>query len=398
MTNFDLVVFGATGFTGQLVAAYLSTHPEVPRIRWAIAGRNRAKLDAVRAKVSPGQAPEVVVADTGNPDSITAMVESARVVLSTAGPYSKLGGSVVVEACAKAGRHYADLSGEYFFQREMIDAFHQTALKTGAKIVHAAGIDSIPSDLGAQLAIERLTAQGARARAIKVLFKDYAGSASGGTMASGRARAELLRSGKYDAAFHRDPYVLVPDPQAARTDTHVAGFRKLHYDSDFGSLGGPFFMAPVNARIVRRSLYLLGQLPCDYSEGISMGAWARVLALMGSRGFGYFVGEPINFKPESGEGPPEWLRNAGHFRARVHAVAEDGHWVQVEVKGRGDPGYLATSKMFSETGLCLALDGDQTPKAGGVSTPAAALGASLRERLCRAEDGRFMQFDVMKSG
>ena len=397
MGSHDLVLFGATGFTGKLVAEYLSTHPEATKLHWAIAGRNEAKLEAVRASLG-GAAPSIIVADTGDPASITAMVESARVVISSAGPYSKLGGDVVVGACAKAGRHYADLSGEYFFQREMIEAFHDTAVKTGAKIVHAAGIDSIPSDLGAQYAIEHLARQGGRARSIKVLYKDYAGSASGGTMASGRARAELIKSGKYPKEFHHDPYVLVPDPEAARTDTHATGFRKVRYDADFGSFGGPFFMAPVNAKIVRRTLYLLGQLPCEYTEGISMGAWARAIKLFASRGFGYFVGDPINFNPKSGEGPPEWLRKAGHFRARIHAVAEDGKWVQVEVKGRGDPGYLATSKMFAEAGLCLALDGDQLSKGGAVSTPGAALGTPLRERLCRAEGGRFMQFGVLKSG
>ncbi len=216
-------------------------------------------------------------------------------------------------------------------------------------------------------------------------------------MASGRARAKVIKSGKYDREFHRDPYVLVPDPDAPRTDKHAGGYKKMRYDADFGSVGGPFFMAPVNARIVRRSLYLLGQLPCDYEEGITMGAWARTAALIGSRGFGYFVGDPINLNPKSGEGPPKWLQEAGHFRARVHAVADNGRWVQVEVTGRGDPGYLATSKMLAETGLCLALDAD-APEAYGVITPAVALGATLRERLTRAEGGHFMQFDVLKAG
>ena len=155
----------------------------------------------------------------------------------------------------------------------------------------------------------------------------------------------------------------------------------------------PFFRAPINARIVRRSLALSGRLPCVYEEGISAGAWLKAGWLWMSRGFGYFVGAPIPFLPKPGQGPPEWLRRAGKFRLLIHAASEDGKTSStVEVRGRGDPGYLATSKMLGEVGLCLASDQDRLPGGGGVLTPGLALGAVLRERLCAAEGGQFMQF------
>lgn len=154
-------------------------------------------------------------------------------------------------------------------------------------------------------------------------------------------------------------------------------------------------MAPINARVVRRSLAIDGHLPCTYEEGISTGAWLKASWLWLSRGFGYFVGAPIPMKPESGGGPPPWLQRAGDFCVRVHASTEDrAQSALVEVRGAGDPGYLATSKMFSEVGLALKFD-EALPRSG-VLTPATALGPALRKRLAAAEDGRFMQFRVLK--
>ena len=220
------------------------------------------------------------------------MVSQTRVVLTTAGPYSAYQGRSLVERCAKAGRDYADISGEYWFQREMIDEFHSEAQRTGAKIVLGAGVDSIPSDLGTQFAIEQLEELGVSAARVKVLFTDYSGSFSGGTHKTLKAIATLAKSGRYDDDFHRDPYVLTPETEFESDGESVAGWDHLRFDRDFKKLGGPFFMAPINARIVRRSLALRKRLPCRYEEGIAAIAWLKAAWLWASRGFGYFVGHP----------------------------------------------------------------------------------------------------------
>jgi short subunit dehydrogenase-like uncharacterized protein len=395
MPPHDIVLYGATGFVGQLVAEYLARHPEKRRFSWAIAGRNPDKLSALRSRLVDA-APEIVVANTSDRPAIEAMVSKARVVLTTAGPYSEYGGEAVVEACAKQGRHYADLSGEYWFQRAMIDRFHEEAQRTGAKIVLAAGIDSIPSDLGTQFAIEQLERRGERAARVKALFTDYAGSFSGGTTKVLDALEQLPSSGAYDAAFCSDPYVLAPRVEGKLERETVTGWDRPRFDRDFGTLGVPFFMAPINARIVRRSLALSGRLPCSYAEGMSVGAGLRAGWLWISRGFGYFVGAPIPLSPKPGQGPPKWLQRAGRFRLVLEATSASGeHAAMVAVQGRGDPGYLATSKIFGEVGLCLVLDNEEAPGDGGVLTPWLALGSVLRERLVAAENGEFMQFQVL---
>jgi short subunit dehydrogenase-like uncharacterized protein len=391
----DIVLHGATGFVGQLVADYLARHSESRRFSWAIAGRNPNKLARVRDAVAGrGTEPGVIVAQAADEASVQAMVADARVVLNVAGPFSEFHGDNIVGACARSGTHYADLSGEYWYQRRMIDEFHREAERTGARIVLAAGVDSIPSDLGVQFAIERLADKGGRARHAKALFTSYAGSFSGGTRRSMQARKAIKQSSEYEAGFHTDPYLLAPGAERSGDGETVAGWDSRRFDPDLRRFGIPFFMAPINARVVRRSLALDGHLPCTYEEGISVAALLKAAWLYMSRGFGYFVGAPIPMKPKSGEGPPAWLQRAGSFCVRVHATTEDRTTTAlVEVRGAGDPGYLATSKMLTELGLALLLD--EAPPRGGILTPATALGPVLRRRLAEAEAGRFMQFRVL---
>ena len=395
MAAYDIVLHGATGFVGQLVADYLARHPEGHRFSWAVAGRNSEKLERVRnSVVATGTEPGVIVAQAADKASVDAMVSDAAVILNVAGPFSEYHGDNIVGACALSGTHYADLSGEYWYQRRMIDDFHNEAERTGARIVLAAGIDSIPSDLGVQLATEHLAAKGGRARHVKALFTSYAGSFSGGTRRSIKARRSVTQSGEYEAGFHTDPYVLAPGAKASHDNETVSGWDAWRFDVDFRRFGGPFFMAPINARVVRRSLAIDGHLPCTYEEGISTGALLKASWLWLSRGFGYFVGAPIPMKPAPGEGPPPWLQQAGNFCVRVHASTEDrDRSALVEVRGAGDPGYLATSKMLSEVGLALLLD-EALPRSG-VLTPATALGPALRHRLAEAEEGRFMRFRIL---
>ena len=396
MATYDLILHGATGFVGQLVVNYLARHPEGDRFSWAIAGRNPEKLARIQSSTAGlGSGPGVIVTQAADKASVEAMVSEARVVLNAAGPYSICHGDNVVDSCAVSGTHYADLSGEYWYQRRMIDEYHDEAGRTGAKIVFGAGVDSIPSDLGVQLAIEHLSSKGGRACHAKALFTAYAGSFSGGTRRSSQARKRIRRSSEYEPGFHTDPYVLAPGAKRSGDSETVSGWDSRRFDADFRRFGGPFFMAPINARVVRRSLALGDHLPCTYAEGISAGAWLKASWLWLSRGFGYFVGAPIPMKPESGEGPPPWLQQAGSFCVRVHASNEDRtKSALVEVRGAGDPGYLATSKMLSEVGLALVLG--EAPTHGGVLTPATALGPVLRQRLAQAEEGKFMQFRVLK--
>lgn len=391
----DIVLHGATGFVGQLVADYLARHSESRRFSWAIAGRNPSKLARVRDSIATqGTEPGVIVTQAADEASVQAMVADARVVLNVAGPFSEFHGDNIVGACARSGTHYADLSGEYWYQRRMIDEFHREAERTGARIVLAAGVDSIPSDLGVQFAIERLADKGGRARHAKALFTSYAGSFSGGTRRSMQARKAIKQSSEYEAGFHTDPYLLAPGAERPGDGETVAGWDSRRFDPDLRRFGIPFFMAPINARVVRRSLALDGHLPCTYEEGISVAALLKAAWLYMSRGFGYFVGAPIPMKPKSGEGPPAWLQRAGSFCVRVHATTEDRTTTAlVEVRGAGDPGYLATSKMLTELGLALLLD--EAPPRGGILTPATALGPVLRRRLAEAEEGRFMQFRVL---
>ena len=395
MAAYDIVLHGATGFVGQLVVDYLARHPEGGRFSWAIAGRNPEKLARIRKTIADrGTEPDVIVVQAADKASVEAMVSDAAVVLNVAGPFSQYHGDNIVGACANSSTHYADLSGEYWYQRRMIDEFHQDAERSGAKIVLAAGVDSIPSDLGVQFAIEQLAAKGGRARHAKALFTSYAGSFSGGTRLSMQARKNISASGEYEAGFHTDPYVLAPGAELSDDGETVSGWDSRRFDTDFRTLGGPFFMAPINARVVRRSLAIDGHLPCTYEEGISTGALLKVVWLYVSRGLGYFVGAPIPLQPKSGEGPPPWLQRAGKFCVQVHVSNEDRtQSALVEVRGAGDPGYLATSKMLSEVGLSLLLD--EAPPRGGVLTPATALGPILRRRLAEAEEGRFMQFRIL---
>lgn len=398
MPEYDLTLFGATGYTGRLVAEYLASHPNRGAFSWAIAGRNPPKLLALQARLAQehGSEPGLLVADSFDSNSLKQMSERTQVVISTVGPYSTHGGTNVVEQCVRGGTDYAELSGEYFYQRQLIDDFHQAAKSSGARIVLATGVDSVPSDLGAQFAIEELEDSGVPARRVKVLYTRYSGGYSGGTYRSMQVNKSIRDSDLFDPAFHRDPYALAPMVGSEATDESVSGWDRLRFDRHFRKWGMPFFMAPTNARVVRRSLALSDRLPCGYQEGITVSALVRAAWLWISRGFGYFVGDPIPLRPEPGEGPPAWLRRAGEFALLARAEATSGdESVMVEIKGQGDPGYAATSRMLAESGLCLLLDRDRLPDRAGVLTPASALGRPYQERLAAAEQGQFMSFSVL---
>ena len=398
MSDLDLVLLGATGFAGRLVAGHLAEHAPAD-LRVGLAGRDLGRLTAVRDGL-PGAAADwpLVVADTGDVASLEALAARARVVATTAGPYAGRG-LALVESCARAGTDYADLTGEVLFVRDSIDAAHETAVTSGARIVHACGFDSIPSDLGVLLLHEAAVEAGAGGlRDTTYVLTGVRGGVSGGTIASGLGQLEQTRSDPARARVARDPYALSPD-RAAEPDRHggrpwsdTAG--PLH-DEASGRWVAPFVMAPFNTRIVRRSDALLGHAygpDFRYREVVATGrgpmgavAAGALTAVLGVGGMAASIG-PVRslagpFLPAAGEGPDERTRATGFFRVEVHSSTDDGSRYVAEVSAQGDPGYAATAVMLGESALCLALDRDSSPPASGVLTPATALGGALVDRL-----------------
>lgn len=394
---FILIVYGATGFTGQLVATYLDKHPELRGKRWAIAGRTQSKLDELSAKLE--SRPEILCVNLEDSDAVNAMVLRTTVVLNCAGPYSANNGAALLGACARAGVHYSDLAGEGFWQAEMVQTFHDLAHESGAKVILGGGVDSIPSDLGAFIAAGALPKEPGQRVQIRGVYTRYTGSFSGGTLNSGRATARAKKSGTFTDAMESDPYLLTLGTTGSETDAPATAdgmeqIFKWAFDSTYGAIS-KFFMAPINARVVRRSLTLRDEHQhTSYSECAAFGMWLRMIGMWASRGFGYFLGEPIKFKPKSGEGPPSWLLRDGSFEIEVTARA-DMKVARSRIVGKGDPGYGATSKMLAELGLCLALDDhSESSHQAGVLTPSTGLGHTLVSRLSEAHGGKFMRFDT----
>jgi short subunit dehydrogenase-like uncharacterized protein len=401
---FDLVLWGATGFTGQLVAEYLTSSYGVDKtLRWALGGRNREKLEKVRAVLAAidPRASElpIVIGDSDDRASLDAIVRKARVVVSTVGPYT-IHGPELVAACVDAGTDYCDLTGESPFIRDMIDRHHARAQQTGARIVHSCGYDSIPSDLGTLVAQETMKKRhGAPCGEVRCFAGESKGGVSGGTVASMLHLADLAT---HDARIRRilaDPYSL--DPGRTERGPDRGDQLGVRFDPDLGRWTGPFMMAGINTRIVRRTNALLGYAygrTFRYRESMSFREGPRGLAgalatSFGTAGaLGLMALSPARkllarALPSPGEGPSKAARERGYFVTRVLGIGEARNGsrakVLVTVKGKGDPGYGATSRMLSESAVCLALDGDAIASGGGVLTPAACMGLRLVERLAR---------------
>ena len=401
--EFDLIVMGATGFTGKNVASYLGSQYD-PSFKWAVAGRSEVKLKALVASFNPTFGVGVVVADSMDPASLASLAQRTRAVVTTAGPYSDYG-SGLVAACAAAGTHYADLSGEPFWQRAMVDRHDATARATGAKIVVASGYDSIPFDLGALHAAHAL-GPGDPVASVSALVRESRGWLSGGTLQSALRTASAVMSGEVAAAAMADPYLLVPQDdagvdQACRPDSDVSGWGVMpRWDADFGTLGVQHFMAPINARVVRRSLALRGHRNATYAEGISIGALADWFAFMVAK---VLSGEMpvVDLVPKQGRGPSPAVMRDGRGAVDFVVRGASGRAVRTSVAYLGDPGYNATAKMLAEAGRCLALEAcHQAPQAltvpgGGVTTASAAMGMGLIRRLKNADGGRFMRFLIV---
>lgn len=376
--TYDVVLFGATGFTGAITAKYLaSVASKRENVKWAIAGRNAAKLTRLRneLKIHHRFLPDVIVADSKDASSLRNMTAKTKVVATTVGPYIKFG-PPLVDACVKTRTHYVDLTGEYPFVRDMIDKYHTEATIAGVKIVHCCGYDCIPVDLAVMIAIEALPVPPASAFA---LFTKINGAASGGTLASVKA---ISKWAKIHPQQVNDPYILAPGLSASlRADSKWSEVEGVRYNRDFGTIEVPYFMAVVDNRVVRRSLALRRQ-KLSFDESMSVGAVARaaLFALLHPLSF-YRSGR------QPGEGPSENIRRDGSFSFEVLVKGETpGEASRVKVTGIGDPGYAATSVMLAESALCLAFDDSPAlnrPEGGGVLTPSVAMGWALVRRLRR---------------
>jgi short subunit dehydrogenase-like uncharacterized protein len=393
--EFDVIVWGATGFTGKLVSEYLLRQYGVgAELNWAIAGRNAEKLEAVRHDLGDSAARlPIFTADSADRASLLQLATRTRVVLTTVGPYA-LYGSELVDVCVEAGTHYCDLAGEVQWIRKMIDQHHDRAQETGAHIVHCCGFDSVPMDMGAWfLQNEAMQRYGEYCKSITLLVKATKGAASGGTIAS---MMNILEESSKDRSVARmlvDPYSLNPEGQRDGPDDRDQ--TRTIYRNDVKSWTAPFVMAAVNTKVVRRSHALAGYpygRDFSYAEAImtgnGIGGRLKGTAVTGALGafmtagafsptrkiLGKFVAKP-------GDGPDKELRESGFFNLIQIGVLPDGKAIRTRITGDQDPGYGSTSKMLSECAVCLAKD--DLDVGGGVLTPAYAMDGKLLERLQR---------------
>ncbi len=383
----DIVLFGATGFVGKLTAEYLAKHaPEGVKV--GLAGRSEEKL--ARVKSDLGKDWPTIVADSSDRASVKALAERCRVVATTVGPYRKYG-MPLVEACADAGTDYIDLTGEPLFIRDSIDRCHGRAQESGARIVHCCGFDSIPSDLGVWL----LHNEAGELEDTTYVVRGVRGGASGGTIDS---MTTMIDEVKRDPALRKvllDPYSLSPDRDREPDLGRQLDYGPPVHDDDAGQWLGPFVMAAINTRIVRRSNALqewaYGRR-FRYREAMATGSGpvglAKATALTGGLGAlaGTLALPPTRaalgrFLPSAGEGPDAETRAKGFFKIDIHARTPSGERYVCRVQAQGDPGYAATAVMFGETAVCLVLDRDGLPDRAGVLTPATALDGPLVERL-----------------
>ena len=392
--QFDLVVWGASGFTGRLVVEYLAErYPPGDALRWAVAGRNEAKLKKVLADAPfRGDLPGIIVADSHDRAALHNLTASASVILTTVGPYAKYG-SDLVEACVTNGTDYCDLCGEVQWMRQMIDRHQADAEVSGARIVMSCGFDSIPSDIGVQyLQTLARQAHGEPCVEIKLLVRAMKGGASGGTIASMLNAIEQARQDQAVRRILADPYGLNPEGQR-----HGPDGRDQHgprFDTDAAMWTAPFVMGGVNTRVVRRTNALLGYPYGDgfhYSESTMSGKGfrGRVRSNLMSWGLMLFVGAstiPVTRRvfvqrmvPKPGEGPSREERENGYFNMLLIGKMPDGEQMRLRIRGDRDPGYGSTSKMLAESAVCLAKD--DLKASGGFWTPASALGDALMARL-----------------
>jgi short subunit dehydrogenase-like uncharacterized protein len=390
--EFDVVLYGAASFVGKLAARYMhQTYGVGGDLKWAIAGRNQSKLDEVKSALGEINLP-TIIADAADGEALAKLAASTKVVCTTVGPYA-LFGNEVVAACAHAGTHYCDLTGEPQWMSRMINAHEDTAKKTGARIVHNCGFDSIPSDLGVwftqQQAMEKF---GEPCSQIRMGVKKIKGGASGGTVDSMINAVEEAKADPAVRKMMQNPYGVCPKGQQS-------GVRQLNvtaptYLKAAKSWLAPFIMAAINTRVVHRSHALAGHpwgKDFMYDEAMMMGDGFKgrlratsFAAAMGA-GMAAVAVSPTRkvmqkfALPKAGEGPSPAEQEAGKYDLRFYGTTASGKTIECKVTGDKDPGYGSTSKMLSEAAVCLAKDFDDAE--GGFPTPSVAMGDKLLGRL-----------------
>jgi short subunit dehydrogenase-like uncharacterized protein len=402
--KYDLIVWGASGFTGKLVTEYLlSKYGMDGDLRWAIGGRNQTKLETVCSDlaVPPGTLP-IIIADSHDGESMQRLACDTKVVLTTVGPYAKYG-TPLVEACVTNTTDCCDITGEVQWMRAMIDQYQSEAEESGARIVHACGFDSIPADIGVWfLQREAIQHHGEPCAEIKLFVESAKGGISGGTIAS---MLNLFEEARRDPGVRRllaDPYSL--NPPDKRSGPESRDQRTIAYDATVGGWTAPSVMEAADTRIVRRTNALLDDhygRDFRFREATLMGSgpsgWAKAAALTaGLTGSVLAVSSNLGrsilsrIVPKPGQGPSEQKREAGFFKLLLIGKLPDGSIVRARVTGDRDPGYGSTSKMIAESAVCLAKN--DLPVKGGFWTPASAMGDALLKRLV---DNAGLTFDLL---
>lgn len=402
-TNYDLVVFGATSFVGQILTRYLAEYfsTQQEQLSWAIAGRSQQKLQDLKSSLGTlGESLPILIADASNQAELNALCAQTRVVVSTVGPYA-LYGEPLIQACVTNGTDYCDLTGETQWIKKMIEKYESQAQQSGARIVHCCGFDSVPSDMGVYYLQQQAQKQfNAPATQVSMRVKTLKGGASGGTVAS---LINVIQEAAADPALRKDlvnPYVLCP-PDHGNSQRQIY-IKTAKFDSDFNAWIAPFVMAAVNERVVHRSNALSGNAygsNFSYNEAILTGEGlkGRFKALGVVSGLGVFmlaaVSKPVSqlmeryMLPKPGEGPTPEQQRTGRFDLRFVGKSEAGQILKIKVTGDRDPGYGSTGKMLGQAALSLAIDhvkeAKKTGRAGGFWTPATMFDDRFIQRLTK---------------
>ena len=398
--EFEVIVYGASGFTGRLVAEHLmQTYGVDGPVRWAMAGRSRDKLRDVATAIGAPMNTPLIAASTSDAAALDALVHRARVVITTAGPYQRYG-EPLLSACARNGVDYVDLCGEPNWMAQMIARYDEVAKESGARIVFSCGFDSIPFDCGVWfLQQEAMRRFGAPCRDVRARVRKMKGGFSGGTVASLLATVDAVKNNPALVKLMADPFALSPQRMAPQPDSE-----HVQHDADVASWSAPFVMAAINTKNVHRTNALTGYAygqDFTYSEMIMTGDGAegreraRAMASQ-AKTQTMLLGFPPTRAllrtfalPKPGQGPSKQERETGMYDIVFAGHTADGQALRASVRGDMDPGYGSTSKMLAEAALCLS-DTPRENTPGGVWTPAAAMGDTLVQRLDERAGLRFM--------
>ena len=405
--KFDIVIFGATSFVGQILTRYMLAQFTLEGdIKWAIAGRSENKLNELKLSLgTAGEPLEILVADAANEDNLLSLCESTKVVISTVGPYA-LYGEPLVKTCVKVGTDYCDLTGEVQWIAKMLERYEEQAKVSGARIVNSCGFDSIPSDLGVYFLQQQANQKfGENCSSVKMRVKKMKGAASGGTVAS---MTNIFKEVARDPELRKtlaNPYAICPTGHGNKT--YQNSMNRPQYDSDFNSWVAPFVMAVINTRIVHRSNSLIEGGYSDHFEyneamltgkgilgsgvaagvGVGLGSFAVAAAIPPTRwAMEKFV------LPKPGEGPSPDAQQKGFYDLRFYGKTENGQEIRCKVTGDQDPGYGSTGKMLAQAAACLLQDTSKEEFSGGFWTPASLFGDKLITRL---QNHAGLTFDVI---